>query len=89
MLSTPGHTPGHQSVLIESAAGRVVLAGQAVWELEEFVEERATVSSVSSDAYHDVAIDSIRRIKAFEPEAVFFSHGGAHRTNDALRAAEQ
>jgi len=89
ILSTPGHTPGHQSVLIESAVGRVVLAGQAVWELGEFVEERATASNVFSDAYHDVAIDSIRRIKAFEPEAVFFAHCAAHRTNDALRTAEQ
>jgi glyoxylase-like metal-dependent hydrolase (beta-lactamase superfamily II) len=69
ILSTPGHTPGHQSVLIESAVGRVILAGQAVWELGEFVEERATVSNVFSDAYHDVAIDSIRRIKALRTRA--------------------
>lgn len=89
ILSTPGHTPGHQSVLIESAVGRVVLAGQAVWELGEFVEERATASNVFSDAYHDLAIDSIRRIKAFKPEAVFFAHCAAHRTNDALRTADQ
>ena len=85
ILSTPGHTPGHQSVLIESAAGNVVLAGQAVWELEEFVEERATVSNVFSDAYHDVAIDSIRRIKGFEPEAVFFAHCPASASRPADR----
>ena len=89
ILSTPGHTPGHQSVMIESAAGRVVLAGQAVWALEEFVEERATVSNVFSDGYHDVAIDSIRRIKAFKPELVFFAHCAAHRNADVLRTPEQ
>lgn len=89
ILSTPGHSPGHQSVLIESADGRVVLAGQAVWELREFVEERATVSNVFSDEYSDVAIASIRRIKALEPEAVFFAHCAAHRTDDDLRTAEQ
>jgi N-acyl homoserine lactone hydrolase len=89
ILSTPGHSPGHQSVLIESADGRVVLAGQAVWELREFVEERATVSNVFSDEYSDVAIASIRRIKALEPEAVFFAHCAAHRTDDGLRTAEQ
>jgi N-acyl homoserine lactone hydrolase len=83
LLSTPGHTPGHQSVLIESAAGRVVLAGQAVWELREFVEERATASNVFSDAYVDVAVDSIRRIKALEPETVHFAHCAAHRTRHA------
>jgi N-acyl homoserine lactone hydrolase len=88
ILATPGHTPGHQSVLIESAAGRVVLAGQAAWELGEFVEERATVSNTFSDAYHDVAIDSIRRIKAFAPEVVFFAHCAAHHTDDAIPAPE-
>ena len=82
ILSTPGHTPGHQSVLIESAAGRVVLAGQAVWETREFVEERATVSNVFSDAYHDAAVDSIRRIKACAPDVVFFAHCTAHRADE-------
>jgi hypothetical protein len=67
----------------------VVLAGQAVWERGELVEERATVSNVFSDAYHDVAIDSIRRIKALEPDAVFFAHCAAHRSDDASRAEEQ
>jgi len=89
ILSTPGHSPGHQSVVIESAVGRVVLAGQAVWELREFVEEEATVSNVFSDEYLDVAIDSIRRIKALEPETVYFAHCAAHRTDDALRTAEE
>jgi glyoxylase-like metal-dependent hydrolase (beta-lactamase superfamily II) len=89
ILATPGHTPGHQSVLIESAVVRVVLAGQAVWEFGEFLEERATASNTFSDAYHDIAIDSIRRIKALQPDAVFFAHCASHRTDDAPGAAEQ
>lgn len=88
IMSTPGHTPGHQSVLIESAAGNVVLAGQAVWGSEEFVEEQATVSNVFSDAYRDVAVASIRRIKACKPEAVFFAHCASHHADDAHPAAE-
>jgi glyoxylase-like metal-dependent hydrolase (beta-lactamase superfamily II) len=88
ILSTPGHTPGHQSVLIESALGRVVFAGQAVWELREFLEEQATVSNVFSDEFVDVAVDSIRRIKALKPDVVHFAHCAAHRTNAALRSAE-
>ena len=88
ILSTPGHTPGHQSALIESAAGRVVLAGQPVWELREFVEEHATSSNVFSDEFVDAAIDSIRRIKALKPDVVHFAHCAAHRTTDALQSAE-
>lgn len=29
-IATPGHTPGHQSVLVETAAGRYCVAGDAV-----------------------------------------------------------
>ena len=32
VLATPGHTPGHQSVLIEAGADRVVLAGQCAFK---------------------------------------------------------
>ncbi len=45
--STPGHTPGHQSVVIESVEGREVLAGQLVWESDEFVDEQVTVATSS------------------------------------------
>jgi N-acyl homoserine lactone hydrolase len=89
VLATPGHTPGHQSVVVESATGRVVVAGQAVWELQEFVDEHVTVSNVFSDEFNDLAIDSIRRIKALKPQAVYFAHCAAHRPNDGLRAAER
>jgi N-acyl homoserine lactone hydrolase len=88
ILSTPGHTPGHQSVLIESASGRVVLAGQAVWALREFVEEQATVSNVFSEMYLGAAVDSIRRIKALKPDAVYFAHCAAHRIDDAVQRSD-
>ena len=29
IIPTPGHTPGHQSLVVETRRGRVVLAGQA------------------------------------------------------------
>ena len=74
ILATPGHTPGHQSVVVEAATERVVLAGQAVWDVEEFVHEQATPSNVFSAEYQDPAVDSIRRIKALRPEAVYFAH---------------
>jgi glyoxylase-like metal-dependent hydrolase (beta-lactamase superfamily II) len=36
LLPTPGHTPGHQSLLVETDAGRVLLAGQATNTASEF-----------------------------------------------------
>ena len=36
IVPTPGHTPGHQSVLIETRQGRILLAGQAINTASEF-----------------------------------------------------
>ena len=89
ILSTPGHTPGHQSVVIESAAGR----GGARWAGDLGVGRVRRRAGDDEQRLlrrdHDVAIESIRRIKAIEPEAVFFAHCAARRFNDVSRAEEQ
>jgi glyoxylase-like metal-dependent hydrolase (beta-lactamase superfamily II) len=36
LLPTPGHTPGHQSLLVETDAGRLLLAGQATNTASQF-----------------------------------------------------
>ena len=89
ILSTPGHTPGHQSVVVEAADGRVVLAGQAVWDRREFVDEQVTASNVFSDDYRAAALDSIRRIKALRPHTIHFAHCAAHHPrSDEARSEE-
>jgi len=49
ILSTPGHTAGHQSVLIDSDEGRIVIGAQVVWNTQEFIDEIATESNVDSE----------------------------------------
>lgn len=80
ILSTPGHTAGHQSVVVESADARRVIAGQAVWHWRELVAEDATASNVDVPELRAAAIDSIRRIKALRPDVVHFSHCSDYRT---------
>jgi N-acyl homoserine lactone hydrolase len=36
IIPTPGHTPGHQSLLVETREGRILLAGQAVNTASDF-----------------------------------------------------
>jgi N-acyl homoserine lactone hydrolase len=36
VFPTPGHTPGHQSVQIETAAGSIVLVGDAIFQYRNF-----------------------------------------------------
>ena len=42
ILATPGHTAGHQSVVIEAAGRRVVIGAQVVWHRDEFDAEIAS-----------------------------------------------
>lgn len=74
LLPTPGHTRGHQSLVIETPEGPVVLAGQAVQGVHEWVgEEPSGVPEPGSDR-HDAYLDSVARLRAFGPVRVHFAH---------------
>ena len=59
VLSTPGHTIGHQAVLVETGDGLVVLAGDVTYSMRELI---------------DGATDSIRRIHELRPRLVYLAH---------------
>ena len=82
ILSTPGHTAGHQSVLVQAGDERVVVGGQLVWhsgELEAEVASAANVDDVTE--LRQAAVDSIRRIKSLRPRAIHLSHCASHTTD--------
>lgn len=72
VLPTPGHTPGHQSVVVSRADGVDVIAGQAVYDTGELDTEESL--EPLSEAAADDTRTSARRIKAQRPDRVFFSH---------------
>jgi N-acyl homoserine lactone hydrolase len=47
VVPTPGHTPGHQSLVIDDTEGPVVLAGQVSYTAAEFVEPNANQRAAS------------------------------------------
>jgi len=80
VLATPGHTRGHQSVVVETQDEVVVIAAQAVWDIAEFRDERATEANVDAVELRDAAVASIRRLKALDPTTAYFSHhSGVYR----------
>lgn len=80
LLATPGHTAGHQSVLIEAAGRRVVIGAQVVWHAHELDAEIASPANVDPDPeLQAAAIDSIRRLKALTPEVIHLSHCPEYR----------
>lgn len=59
VLSTPGHSPGHQAVCVETEVGLVVLAGDVTYSMRELIGG---------------ATPAIRRIHELRPQAVWLSH---------------
>jgi N-acyl homoserine lactone hydrolase len=79
ILATPGHTAGHQSVVIEGGGRRVVIGAQVVWHRSELDAQVASSANVDPDPeLQRAAVDSIRRLKALEPELILLSHCEAH-----------
>jgi len=75
LVATPGHTSGHQSLVIETGGGPIVLAGQAVWTRDEWDgatgEERSGAPSAADrDAYRA----SVERLRSLDPVRVHFAH---------------
>ena len=80
ILATPGHTAGHQSVLVDGGGRRVIIGAQVVWHHSELSAEAASRANVDPDPdLERAAVDSIRRLKALEPELIHLSHCDAYR----------
>jgi N-acyl homoserine lactone hydrolase len=77
IVATPGHTVGHQSVVVTTARGEVVLAGQALYTPGEWAGDpgaREGRSRCPDQASYDA---SVARLKALDPAEVAFAHDRA------------
>jgi N-acyl homoserine lactone hydrolase len=79
VLSTPGHTPGHQSLVIETRRGTIALAGQAIYSKAEYEHLRTTGAVPADDPPPDPAqyLASASRVIGLKPRRVYFSHDRA------------
>src|SRR5580698_1462453 len=74
LLSTPGHTPGHQSLLVHlKNSGFIILSGDVVHLEDNF--EKDIVPSLNTDKAKSIAsMERIRRIIATYKAAMFINH---------------
>lgn len=79
VVPSPGHTPGHQSVCVESARGRELIVGQAAYTADEFSAASADeFPGLKANSYNDSAYtESLRQLVALAPYRAFFSHDDA------------
>jgi N-acyl homoserine lactone hydrolase len=76
VVATPGHTVGHQSVLVDSGSGTAVMIGDAAYTSEIYRDvQRADLSHWRGQHSNRRAwMRSLRRLHALQPESVHFCH---------------
>ena len=79
VMSTPGHSPGHQSLIIDTPSGTVALAGQAIYSTAEYEHICTTGVPPDDDPPPNPAeyLRSATRLIETRPHRVHFSHDRA------------
>jgi glyoxylase-like metal-dependent hydrolase (beta-lactamase superfamily II) len=77
IVATPGHTGGHQSLVLDRADGPIVLAGQAIYSRAECEHLAAHGTPGDADPDSDDSVASANRLLALHPRRVHFSHDKA------------
>ena len=74
LVPTPGHSPGHQSLLASASDGTVVVAGQALQSRREWEGATDSPSSGAEAARAPGYAASVQRLRAVDPVRVHFAH---------------
>jgi N-acyl homoserine lactone hydrolase len=74
VVATPGHTEGHQSVIVDAGDGEAVMIGDAAYTSR--IYESPDPAHVWAGQFEDEAAwsDSLKRLKDLKPKAVHFCH---------------
>lgn len=84
IIPTPGHSPGHQSLVVETEQGRVVLGGQAFNFSSDYARQRYSLELALRGERHGPYPDWIARIHELDPWRVHFAHDAAFWQRDAM-----
>jgi len=76
IVPTPGHTPGHQSLVVDDPDGRpTILVGQAVYTRREWEgSDDPAFSGLAGAPDPGAYRASVARLRSLEPDLVLFGH---------------
>jgi N-acyl homoserine lactone hydrolase len=77
LIPTPGHSPGHQSLVVETKEGRVILAGQALNFSSDYARHRYSHELARAGEPHGPYPDWIATFQKLDPVRVHFAHDRA------------
>jgi N-acyl homoserine lactone hydrolase len=74
IVPTPGHVPGHQSFVIDTQEGRIVIAGQASQDAAAYARDLYAWRLDQRGAEHPAYAPWVARLQEFDPWRVTFAH---------------
>jgi glyoxylase-like metal-dependent hydrolase (beta-lactamase superfamily II) len=74
IFATPGHSPGHQSIVVEQPDGPLLLVGQAVYSHGEWSGIAVAREGASRAMDETAYARSVERLRALNPRRVLFGH---------------
>jgi len=74
IFATPGHSPGHQSLVVDTPEGALLLAGQAVYSHGEWQGIDGAREGASGAPDTEAYARSVARLRALRPKRVLFGH---------------
>ena len=75
LLPSPGHTPGHQAMLVEAVDGRTLLVGQAAYTAAEWEgSDDPTLSGLPGAPDPSAYRASRASLRSIRPDRVMFGH---------------
>jgi glyoxylase-like metal-dependent hydrolase (beta-lactamase superfamily II) len=75
IVPTPGHTVGHQSLVVETTEGRIVLAGQAVGNASDYARAQYAWQLRRGGSPEPVTYpDWVARFQELDPVRILFAH---------------
>lgn len=74
LIATPGHTPGHQSVVIEAAETRAVLGAQCAYRAREVHTGEPDHANLHDASWLGAARETLARLRALAPATLQLSH---------------
>jgi len=74
VVPTPGHTDGHQSFVVETQEGRIVIAGQAFNETSDYTRALLAWRLDEDGQPHPTYAPWVARLQELDPWRVTFAH---------------
>ena len=74
LIHTPGHTPGHQSISVETEQGLEIVVGQACYSCAEYAAGKTAEDDMHDPSWLAAGRESLERLQALDPTRAHFSH---------------